>query len=79
MIVDVTFEKTIYQDPPGRFEAGTNNIADAVGMGAAFDYLDRIGMANIAAYEHELLIYATEGLNSIPACASLETPTRRPA
>jgi cysteine desulfurase/selenocysteine lyase len=66
MIVDVTFEKTIYQGPPGRFEAGTGNIADAVGLGAAFDYLDTIGMANIAAYEHELLIYVTEGLNSIP-------------
>ena len=66
MIVDVTFEKTIYHGPPGRFEAGTGNIADAVGLGAAFDYLDAIGMANIAAYEHELLIYATAGLNSIP-------------
>ena len=66
MIVDVTFEKTVYHGPPGRFEAGTGNIADAVGLGAAFDYLDTIGMANIAAYEHELLIYATEGLNSIP-------------
>ncbi len=66
MIVDVTFEKTVYHGPPGRFEAGTGNIADAVGLGAAFDYLDTIGMANIAAYEHELMIYATEGLNSIP-------------
>ncbi|ACK49460.1 cysteine desulfurase, SufS subfamily [Methylocella silvestris BL2] len=66
MIADVTFEKTIYQPPPGRFEAGTGNIADAVGLGAAFDYLDTIGMANIAAYEHELLIYATEGLKSVP-------------
>jgi cysteine desulfurase / selenocysteine lyase len=66
MIVDVTFEKTIYQHPPGRFEAGTNNIADAVGLGAAFDYLDAVGLANVAAYEHELLIYATEGLKSIP-------------
>ncbi len=66
MIVDVTFEKTIYHGPPGRFEAGTGNIADAVGLGAAFDYLDTIGMANIAAYEHELLLYATQGLNSVP-------------
>ncbi len=66
MIVDVTFEKTIYHPPPGRFEAGTGNIADAVGLGAAFDYLDTIGMANIAAYEHELLIYATGELKSIP-------------
>ncbi|WP_374310178.1 family 2A encapsulin nanocompartment cargo protein cysteine desulfurase [Methylocella sp.] len=66
MIADVTFEKTIYQPPPGRFEAGTGNIADAVGLGAAFDYLDTIGMANIAAYEHELIAYATEGLRDIP-------------
>ena len=58
MIADVTFEKTIYQTPPLRFEAGTGNIADAVGLGAAIDYLDRIGMANIAAYEHGLLDYA---------------------
>ena len=62
MIADVTFEKTVYQAPPLRFEAGTGNIADAVGLGAAIDYLDRIGMANIAAYEHGLLDYATQGL-----------------
>jgi cysteine desulfurase/selenocysteine lyase len=66
MIVDVTFEKTIYHGPPGRFEAGTGNIADAVGLGAAFDYLEAIGMSNVAAYEHELLIYMTEGLKSVP-------------
>jgi cysteine desulfurase / selenocysteine lyase len=55
MIADVTFEKTIYKAPPLRFEAGTGNIADAVGLGAAIDYLDRIGMANIASYEHGLI------------------------
>jgi cysteine desulfurase/selenocysteine lyase len=66
MIVDVTFEKTIYQPPPSRFEAGTGNIADAVGLGAAIDYLDHIGMANIARYEHELLVYATKGLLTVP-------------
>ena len=48
MIADVTFEKTIYQPPPGRFEAGTGTIADAVGLGAAIDYVSRIGMVNIA-------------------------------
>jgi cysteine desulfurase/selenocysteine lyase len=46
MIVDVTFEKTIYQPPPGRFEAGTGNIADAVGLGAAIDYVEQLGMEN---------------------------------
>ena len=50
--------------PPARFEAGTGNIADAVGLGAALDYLEQIGMENIARYEHELLAYATKGLLS---------------
>jgi cysteine desulfurase / selenocysteine lyase len=66
MIQDVTFEKTVYHEPPARFEAGTGNIADAVGLGAAIDYLERIGMANIARYEHELLVYATEALQTVP-------------
>ena len=66
MIQDVTFEKTTYQPPPGRFEAGTGNIADAVGLGAAIDYLDRVGMHNVARYEHDLLVYATEALQRIP-------------
>ena len=65
MIQDVTFEKTIYQAPPQRFEAGTGNIADAVGLGAAIDYLDRVGMANITRHEHVLLTYATEELQRI--------------
>ncbi|WOJ90485.1 family 2A encapsulin nanocompartment cargo protein cysteine desulfurase [Methylocapsa polymorpha] len=73
MIADVTFEKTIYQPPPGRFEAGTGNIADAVGLGAAIDYLDRIGMGNIAAYEHELLGYATQGLLGVPGLTIIGT------
>ena len=60
MIADVTFEKTIYQPPPGRFEAGTGNIADAVGLGAALDYVESIGREIIERYEHELLVYATE-------------------
>jgi cysteine desulfurase/selenocysteine lyase len=54
MIQDVTFEKTLYQPPPQRFEAGTGNIADAVGLGAAIDYLDRVGIANVARHEHTL-------------------------
>ena len=67
MIEDVTFEKTLYQAPPARFEAGTGNIADAVGLGAALDYVERIGMDNIAAYEHELLDYAADGCARCPA------------
>jgi cysteine desulfurase/selenocysteine lyase len=66
MIQDVTFEKTVYSAPPARFEAGTGNIADAVGLGAALDYVQRIGLSNIARYEHDLLVYATDGLRSIP-------------
>jgi len=66
MIADVTFEKTVYQPAPNKFEAGTGNIADAVGLGAAIDYLDRFGMDTINRYEHSLLEYATEGLIRIP-------------
>jgi cysteine desulfurase / selenocysteine lyase len=73
MIADVTFEKTTYQPPPGRFEAGTGNIADAVGLGAAIDYLDHIGMPNVARYEHELLVYATRGLLTIPGLRIIGT------
>ena len=73
MIVDVTFEKTTYQTAPGRFEAGTGNIADAVGLGAALDYVDQVGMESISAYEHELLIYATEGLLTVPGLRLIGT------
>lgn len=66
MIADVTFEKTIYNGPPERFEAGTGNIADAVGLGAALDYVETIGMDVIGRYEHELLVYATEHLLAVP-------------
>jgi cysteine desulfurase/selenocysteine lyase len=65
MIADVTFERTVFQPPPNKFEAGTGNIADAVGLGAALDYVERIGMENIARYEHDLLVYATRQLQPI--------------
>lgn len=65
MIADVTFERTIFQPPPNKFEAGTGNIADAVGLGAALDYVDRVGLENIARYEHELLTYAMQALGAI--------------
>jgi cysteine desulfurase / selenocysteine lyase len=73
MIQDVTFEKTVFQGPPYRFEAGTGNIADAVGLGAAIDYLSTIGMSNIAAYEHELLGYLTQGLLTVPGLRIIGT------
>ena len=66
MIRDVTFERTEFHGSPQRFEAGTGNIADAVGLGAAIDYVERIGLHNIAQYEHKLLVYATERLLQIP-------------
>jgi len=65
MIKDVTFEETTYATAPAKFEAGTPNIADAVGLGAALDYVNRLGLPNIARYEHELLEYATEQLARI--------------
>ena len=73
MIADVTFEHTRYQPAPARFEAGTGNIADAVGLGAAIDYVERIGLENIALYEHALLDYATHGLKSIPGVRLIGT------
>jgi cysteine desulfurase/selenocysteine lyase len=73
MIQDVTFEKTLYQDPPQRFEAGTGNIADAVGLGAAIDYLDRVGMHNVSRHEHALLVYATGELVRIPGLRIIGT------
>ena len=73
MIVDVTFEKTVYQPAPARFEAGTGNIADAVGLGAALDYLEEIGLENVSRYEHELLVYGTEGLLSVPGLRLIGT------
>jgi cysteine desulfurase/selenocysteine lyase len=73
MIKDVTFEKTEYQPPPAKFEAGTGNIADAAGLGAALEYLNRIGMANIARYEHELLEYGTQNLLSVPGLRLIGT------
>jgi cysteine desulfurase/selenocysteine lyase len=66
MIKDVTIERTLYQNAPARFEAGTGNIADAVGLGSAIDYVTRIGIDVIDQYEHQLLTYATRLLNDIP-------------
>lgn len=65
MIKNVTFEETTYNDAPAKFEAGTPNIADAVGLGAALDYVNRLGLVNTGKYEHELLQYATEQLSRI--------------
>ena len=73
MIASVTFERTTYQKPPGRFEAGTGNIADAAGLAAALDYITRLGMVNIDRYEHDLLSYATAALQSVPGLRLIGT------
>jgi cysteine desulfurase / selenocysteine lyase len=65
MIQNVTFEETTFSHAPARFEAGTPNIADAVGLGAALDYVNRLGLPNIGNYEHELTQYGTEQLSKI--------------
>ncbi len=64
MILSVTFEKTLFKDPPHRFEAGTPPITEVIGLGAAIDYVMGIGLSNIAAYEDEILKYATEKLST---------------
>ncbi len=79
MIVDVTFERTVYQAAPTRFEAGTGNIADAVGLGTALDYVQQIGLTTIANYEHELLEYATAGLATIPGLRLIGTAADKAA
>ncbi len=66
MIKDVTFEHTQYHNAPSRFEAGTGNIADAVGLGAALDYVSKLGIDLISQYEHYLLVYATRLLKEVP-------------
>ncbi|MDD2723927.1 MAG: family 2A encapsulin nanocompartment cargo protein cysteine desulfurase [Methylovulum sp.] len=73
MIEDVAFEHTRYQQAPARFEAGTGNIADAVGLAAALDYVEILGIENINRYEHELLVYATQALSEIPGLRLIGT------
>jgi SufS family cysteine desulfurase len=77
MIKDVRFEKTIYQNAPEKFEAGTPDIAGVVGLGAAIDYLFKVGIPAIAAYEHALLEYATQALATIPGLRPIGTATTK--
>lgn len=65
MIADVTFERTLFNPAPAKFEAGTGNIADAVGLGAAIDYVTSIGVCTICRYEHELLDFALDRLKGV--------------
>lgn len=73
MISSVTFEKTTYNHLPYKFEAGTPNIAGVIGLGAAIDYVNHIGIEKIGAYEHELLTYANERLDKIPGLRQIGT------
>ncbi len=73
MIETVTFEKTTFNAPPHRFEAGTPAIAQVVGLGVAIDYLNTIGLDAIAGYEHELLEYATQELSKVPGLTIIGT------
>ncbi|MBK9662559.1 MAG: cysteine desulfurase [Nitrosomonas sp.] len=79
MIASVTFEETIYNTIPHKFEAGTPPIAAAIGFGAAIDYLTTIGIESIAAYELSLLNYATECLNNIPGVKIIGTAAEKTA
>ena len=73
MIHTVTFEKTTFAKPPGKFEAGTPAIAEVIALGTAIDYLQALGLERMGAYEHELLAYATEGIQEIPGVNILGT------
>jgi cysteine desulfurase / selenocysteine lyase len=79
MIKTVTFAKTTYNDLPYKFEAGTPNIAGGIGLGAALDYVNRIGTEQIAAYEHQLLEYGTEALSAIPGLRIIGTAREKAA
>jgi cysteine desulfurase/selenocysteine lyase len=79
MIRSVTFEKTTYNELPYKFEAGTPNIAGGIGLGAAVDYVNRIGLDKIGAYEHELLVYGTQALSAIPGLRLIGTARQKAA
>ena len=77
MIKDVTFERTIYNPAPNKFEAGTGSIADAVGLGAALQYLNAIGMPAVNKHEHELLVYGMSELKKIPGLHLIGTAANK--
>lgn len=79
MISSVTFEKTLYNKLPYKFEAGTPDISGAIGLGAAIDYLNNIGLDRIAAHEHELLVQATQKLSAIPGVRLIGTAKQKAA
>jgi cysteine desulfurase/selenocysteine lyase len=79
MILSVSFAKTLYAEPPARFEAGTPNIAGVIGLGAAIDHVESIGLDAISAWEHELLDHGTRALAAVPGLRLLGTAADRAA
>jgi len=79
MILSVTMAAATYAEPPARFEAGTPNIAGAVGLGAAIDYVQGIGMERLAAYEQELLVQGTRILAAVPGLRMIGTAPHKAA
>jgi cysteine desulfurase/selenocysteine lyase len=77
MIKSVSFEKTVYNDLPYKFEAGTPDIAGAIGLGVALEYLEALGRDRVAAYEHELLAYGTERLSACPGVRLIGTARQK--
>jgi len=77
MIESVSFEKTTYAGIPARFEAGTPNIAGAVGLAAAIDYVQAVGLERIAAHEQQLLAYATDLLRDVPGLSIIGNATEK--
>ena len=73
MISSVTFEKTLYNKLPHKFEAGTPHMEGAIGLGAALDYVNRLGIENIQAHEQDVLAYATEQVSAIPGTRLIGT------
>jgi cysteine desulfurase/selenocysteine lyase len=79
MIASVTFEKTVYNVLPYKFEAGTPHIAGVIGLGAAIDYVNAVGMDRIAAWEHALLVRGTELLQNVPGVRLIGTAPEKAA
>jgi cysteine desulfurase / selenocysteine lyase len=77
MIRSVTFEETLYNDIPYKFEGGTPHIAGVIGLGAAIDYVSGVGMDRIAAHEHDLLAYGTRVLSGIPGLRLIGTARQK--
>jgi cysteine desulfurase/selenocysteine lyase len=79
MILSVRFEQTTYNELPYKFEAGTPHIAGVIGLGAAVDYLSGVGLARVAAHEHDLLVYGTERLRAVPGLRLVGTAPEKAA